>query len=40
MMQDPNRSSTPTMTVGTIEVCATLELPVEEVPEDEGRPQA
>jgi hypothetical protein len=39
-MQDPTRSLTPTMTVGTIEARATLELPVEEVPEDEGRPEA
>jgi hypothetical protein len=34
-MQDLIRSSTPTMTVGTTEVCATLELPVEEDPGDE-----
>jgi hypothetical protein len=34
-MQHPIRSSTPTMTVGTIEARATLELPVEEIPEDE-----
>jgi hypothetical protein len=39
-MQDPIRSSTLTMTVGTIEARATLELPVEEVLEDEGRPEA
>jgi hypothetical protein len=39
-MQDPIRSSTPTMTVGTTEARATLELPVEEVLEDEGRPEA
>jgi hypothetical protein len=39
-MQDPIRSSTPTMTVGTTKACATLELPVEEVLEDEGRPEA
>jgi hypothetical protein len=35
MMQDPIRSSTLTMTVGTTEARAMLELPVEEVPEDE-----
>jgi hypothetical protein len=35
-MQDPIRSSTPTMTDGMTEARATLELPVEEVPEDEG----
>jgi hypothetical protein len=39
-MQDPIRSSTPTMMVGTTEARATLELPVEQVPEDEGRPEA
>jgi hypothetical protein len=39
-MQDPIRSSTPTMTIGTIETRATLELPVEEIPEDEGWPEA
>jgi hypothetical protein len=33
-MQDPIRRSTPTMTVGTTEARTTLELPVEEVPED------
>jgi hypothetical protein len=38
-MQDPIRSSTLTMMVGTTEARATLELPVEEVPEDEGRPE-
>jgi hypothetical protein len=38
-MQDPIRSSTPTMTVGTIEARATLKSPVEEVPEDEGQPK-
>jgi hypothetical protein len=30
----------PTMTVGTTETRATLELPVEEVPGDEGWPEA
>jgi hypothetical protein len=30
---------TPTMTVGTTEARATLELPVEEVPEGEGQPK-
>jgi hypothetical protein len=40
MMQDPIQSSTPTMTVGTIEACATVKLPVEEFPEDEERPEA
>jgi hypothetical protein len=39
-MQDLTRSSTPTTTVGTTEARATLELLVEEVPEDEGRPEA
>jgi hypothetical protein len=39
-MRDPIRSSTPTMTVGTSKARATLELLVEEVPEDEGRPEA
>jgi hypothetical protein len=39
-MQDPNRSSTPTMTVGTIEARATLEMPMEEISEDEGWPEA
>jgi hypothetical protein len=39
-MQDPIRSSTPTMTVGMTEARATLELPVEEIPEDEERPEA
>jgi hypothetical protein len=38
-MQDLIQSSTPTMTVGTTEACATLELPVEEVLEDEGWPE-
>jgi hypothetical protein len=38
-MQDPIQSSTPTMTVGTTEASATLELPMEEDPEDEGRPE-
>jgi hypothetical protein len=33
-MQDPIRSSPPTMTVDTTEARATLELPVEEIPED------
>jgi hypothetical protein len=36
-MQDPIWSLTPMMTVSTTEACATLELPVEEVPGDEGR---
>jgi hypothetical protein len=36
-MQDLIRSSSPTMTVGTTEARATLELPVEEIPEDEER---
>jgi hypothetical protein len=40
MMQDLIRSSTPMMTVGMIEARATLELPLEEVPKDEGRPEA
>jgi hypothetical protein len=39
-MQDPIWSSTPTMTVGMTEARATLELPMEEVPEDEGWPEA
>jgi hypothetical protein len=39
-MQDLIQSSTPTMTVGTTKAPATLELPVEEVPEDEGRLEA
>jgi hypothetical protein len=39
-MQDPIWSSTPTMMVGTTEARATLELLVEEVPEDEGWPEA
>jgi hypothetical protein len=39
-MQDPIRSSTPTMTDGTTEARATLELPVEENPEGGGRPEA
>jgi hypothetical protein len=39
MMQNPIQSSTPTMTVGTIEARAMFDLPVEEVPEDEGRPE-
>jgi hypothetical protein len=38
-MQDPIRSLTPTMMVGTTEARATLELPMEEVPEDEGWPE-
>jgi ABC-type dipeptide/oligopeptide/nickel transport system ATPase component len=38
-MQDPIQSLTPTMTVGTIEAHATLELVVEEILEDEGRPE-
>jgi hypothetical protein len=38
-MHDLIRSSTPTMMVGTIETRAMLELPVEEVPEDEGQPE-
>jgi hypothetical protein len=38
-MLDPIRSSTPTMTVGMTEARATLKLPVEKVPEDEGRPK-
>jgi hypothetical protein len=37
MMQNPIRSLTPTMTIGMIEARATPELPMEEVPEDEGR---
>jgi hypothetical protein len=40
MMQDPIWSSTPMMTIGMIEARATLKLPVEEVPEDERRPEA
>jgi hypothetical protein len=40
MMQDPTRNSTPTITVGTTEARATFKLPVEEVPEDEGRLEA
>jgi hypothetical protein len=39
MMQDPIRSSTPTMTVGTTEARATLKSPVEKDPEDEGWPK-
>jgi hypothetical protein len=39
-MQNLIRSSILTMTIGMIESRATLELPVEEVPEDEGRPEA
>jgi hypothetical protein len=39
MMQDPIRSSTPTTTDGTTKARATLKSPVEEVPEDEGRPK-
>jgi hypothetical protein len=38
-MQDPIRSSTPTMTVGTTEARATLESPVEKSPEDGGQPE-
>jgi hypothetical protein len=38
-MQDPIRSSPPTMMVGTTEARATLELPVEEILEDEGWPE-
>jgi hypothetical protein len=38
-MQDPIRSSTPTMMVGMTEARATLESPVEEGPGDEGRPK-
>jgi hypothetical protein len=38
-MQDPIRSSTPTMMVGMTEARATLELRVGEVPEDEGWPK-
>jgi hypothetical protein len=38
-MQDPIRSSIPTMTVGTTKARATLELPVKEVPEDERWPE-
>jgi hypothetical protein len=39
-MQDPIRSSTPMMTDGTTEAHAMLKLPLEEAPEDEGRPEA
>jgi hypothetical protein len=39
-MQDPIWSSTPTMMVGTTEARAMLELPMEEVPGDEGWPEA
>jgi hypothetical protein len=38
-MQDLIRSATPTMTVGMTEAHAMLELPVEEDPGDEGRPE-
>jgi hypothetical protein len=38
-MQDPIRSSTLTMTVGTIEARFTLKSSVEKVPEDEGWPK-
>jgi hypothetical protein len=38
-MQDPIRSSTPTMTVGTTEARAMLESPMEKSPEDRGRPE-
>jgi hypothetical protein len=38
-MQDPIRSSPPTMTVGMTEAYVTLELPMEDVPKDEGRPE-
>jgi hypothetical protein len=39
-MQDPIQSSTLTMTDGTTEARATLELPVEKKdPGDEGRPE-
>jgi hypothetical protein len=34
------RSLNPTMMVGTTEAGGTLELPMEEVLEDEGRPEA
>jgi hypothetical protein len=37
MMQDLIWSSIPTMMVGTTQARAMLELPVEEVPEDEER---
>jgi hypothetical protein len=38
-MQDPTQSSTPTMMDGTTEARATLKLPVEKDPEDEGWPK-
>jgi hypothetical protein len=38
-MQDPIQNSTPTTTDGTTEARATLKSPVEEVPDDEGRPK-
>jgi hypothetical protein len=38
-MQDPIRSSTPTMTVAMTEARAMLKSPVEKVPEDEGQPK-
>jgi hypothetical protein len=38
-MQDPIQSLTPTMTVGTTEARAMLELLVEEDPGDEGWPE-